>query len=106
MKVGGTLGMVTMLDESLIMIEVPHKDFEANQKTIPKNQSRNSTIAKLKALPTHSAIDGVGVIFGMVVVCNEDSVFQLRRFLGKWNWPQKVLLDFSVQPSRCWAKLQ
>jgi hypothetical protein len=85
MKVGGTLGMVTMLDESLIMIEVPHKDFEANQKTIPKNQSRNSTIAKLKALPTHSAIDGVGVIFGMVVVCNEDSVFQLRRFLGKWN---------------------
>jgi hypothetical protein len=30
---GGTLGMVTMLDESLIMIEVPHNNFEANQKT-------------------------------------------------------------------------
>jgi hypothetical protein len=25
-----------MLDESLIMIEVPHNDFEANQKTIPR----------------------------------------------------------------------
>ncbi len=48
----------------------------------------------------------VGVIFGVVVVCNEDGIFQLRRFLGKWNRPPRVLLDFNVQPSRCWAKLQ
>jgi predicted membrane protein len=81
----GTLGMVTMLDESLIMIEVPHNDFEANQKTIVKNQSCHSITTKLKDLPTHSAIDQVGVIFGVVVVCNEDGVFKLRRFLGKWN---------------------
>jgi hypothetical protein len=90
-----------MLVETLIMIEVPHNDVEANQKTIPKNQSCHSTTAKLKDLPTHFAIDQVGVIFGVVVVCNEDGVFQLRRFLGKWNRPRMVLLDFNVQPSRC-----
>jgi hypothetical protein len=64
-----------MLDESLTMIEVTHNDFEANQKTIPKNQSLHSTTAKLKDLPTRSTIDQVGIIFGVVVVCNEDGVF-------------------------------
>jgi hypothetical protein len=56
-------------------LKFPHNDFEANQKTTPKSQSRHSTTTKLKDLPTHFAIDQVGVFFGVVVVCNEDGVF-------------------------------
>jgi hypothetical protein len=66
-------------------LKFPHNDFEANQKTIPKNQSLHSTTTKLKDLPTRFTIDQVGIIFGVVVVCNEDGVFQFRRSLGKWN---------------------
>jgi len=52
-------------------------------------------MAKLHDLLTWLAIDRASVILGVVVVHNEEGVFQLRGALTRWYWPFRVLLDSS-----------
>jgi hypothetical protein len=46
----------------------------------------------------HLAINKVRVVLGVVVVCNEERVFQLKGALAWWYQLQRILLDLGVQP--------
>ncbi len=54
--------------------------------------------AKLHDLPAQLAIGRTNVIYGVVVVHNEEGVVQLKGALARQYRPLRVLLDFSVQP--------
>jgi hypothetical protein len=58
-------------------------------KVQPKSQ--HVVVAKLHDLPTHIAIDRGNVILGVVVVDNEEGIFQLRG-----------ALPISVDSIGCW----
>jgi len=54
-------------------------------------------VAKLNDLPTRPSIDQTNVIPGVVMVHNEERIFQLRGPLACRYRPHKVLFDFGVQ---------
>jgi hypothetical protein len=60
-------------------------------------KSWHVAMAKLHDLPTHLAIDRTNVIPGVVVVHNEEIMFQLWGALTTWYRPLMVLLDSGVQ---------
>ncbi len=61
-------------------------------------KSWHVVVAELHDLLTWLGIDRTNVILGVVVVHNEEIMFQLKGASTCWHQPHKLLLDSSVQP--------
>jgi hypothetical protein len=78
---GGTPNMVVTLEDTFVPFIILHLISHANcitkvSKVQPK--SWHVVVAKLHDLPTQLAMDWANVILGVVVVHNEEGIFQLR----------------------------